>query len=103
MTCGRTPCGTLTAHMGIRAFARRFREAQRLGLYCRVIATGPVRVGDAVRYEPTTAPLMSILEFEELFYATDPPREQLERALAAPICERGRRDHERQLAALRSP
>jgi MOSC domain-containing protein YiiM len=103
VTCGRTPCGTLTAHMGIKAFARRFREAQRLGLYCRVIETGAVRAGDAVRYEPTTTPLISILEFEEMFYAADPPREQLERALAAPICERGRRDHERQLAALRSP
>ena len=33
----------------------------------------------------------------------DLTREQLERALAAPICERGRRDHEDQLAALRSP
>ena len=56
-----------------------------------------------MRYEPATTRLMSILEFEELFYAADPPREQLERALAAPICERGRREHERQLAALRSP
>ena len=103
VTCGRTPCGTLTAHMGIKGFARRFREAARLGIYCRVIETGPVQAGDAVRYEPAATRLMSILEFEEMLYAADPPREQLERALAAPICERGRREHERQLAALRSP
>ena len=104
VTCGRTPCGTLTAHMGIRAFPRRFRAAGRLGLYCRVIAGGDVRRGDAVRYEPTADPLMSILEFEEMFVTGDPSRDQLERALAAPICERGRRDHEAQLAAmLRSP
>ena len=39
-----------------------------------------------------------------MFYANGLTREQLERALAAPICERGRRDHELQLAALlRSP
>ena len=67
VTCGRTPCGTLTAHMGIRAFSRRFRESGRLGLYCRVIAGGTVRRGDAVRYEPTASPLMPILEFEEMF------------------------------------
>ena len=38
-----------------------------------------------------------------MYYAETLTREQLERALAAPICERGRRDHEDQLAALRSP
>ena len=43
VTCGRIPCGTLTARMGIRAFTQRFREAGRPGLYCRVIETGAVR------------------------------------------------------------
>ena len=38
-----------------------------------------------------------------MFYAQAPTPEQLERALAAPIYVRGRREHERQLAALRSP
>ena len=38
-----------------------------------------------------------------MFYARGVTREQLERALAAPIDERGRRDIERQLAAMRSP
>jgi MOSC domain-containing protein YiiM len=103
VTCGRIPCGTLTAHMGIRAFTRRFRAAARPGLYCRVIETGSVRTGDAVRYERATVPTLGIVEFAEMFWADDLTREQHERALAAPICERGRRDHEAQLAALRSP
>lgn len=103
VTCGRTPCGTLTARMGIRAFTLRFRKAARPGLYCRVIETGGVQAGDAVRYEPVAQSTLGIFELGEMFYARDPTREQLERALAAPIDERGRRDIERQLAALDSP
>lgn len=100
VTCGRIPCGTLTVRMGIRAFATRFRRAGRPGLYCRVIAGGPVSSGDAVEYRPVAAPALGILEFAEMFYARELTREQLERALAAPICERGRRMHQDQLAEL---
>jgi MOSC domain-containing protein YiiM len=104
VTCGRIPCGTLTARMGIRGFAQRFRRAARPGLYCRVVKTGSVARGDPVVYLPTATTTLGIVEFGELFYAREPTREQLERALAAPICERGRREHEAQLEALlRSP
>jgi MOSC domain-containing protein YiiM len=100
VTCGRIPCGTLTARMGIRAFTTRFRKAGRPGLYCRVIQTGNVIKGDPVRYEPTTAVPLGIVEFGEMFWARELSREQIERALTAPICERGRRMHEGQLAEL---
>jgi MOSC domain-containing protein YiiM len=100
VTCGRIPCGTLTARMGIKGFTREFREAGRPGLYCRVIATGPVAAGDEVRYATAEGPTIGVVEFSEMFYAKSPPREQLERALAAPICLRGRRHSEAQLAAL---
>jgi len=100
VTCGRIPCGTLTARMGIRAFATRFRKAGRPGLYCRVIRSGNIAPGDPVSYEPAPVPSLGIVEFAEMFYAHELSREQLERALAAPICERGRRMHEDQLAAL---
>jgi len=105
VTSGRIPCGTLTARIGIRAFATRFRHAHRPGLYCRVIATGAARAGDRVRYERATLPTVGVVEFAEMYWAK--PGEltvaQIERALAAPICERGRRETEDQLAALRSP
>jgi MOSC domain-containing protein YiiM len=103
VTCGRIACNTLRARMGIRGFTRRFHEAGRPGLYCRVLATGPVQAGDAVRYERTSGPSIGVLEFMDLFYDKTPTAAQLEHALAAPICVRGRRAHERQLAALRSP
>jgi MOSC domain-containing protein YiiM len=104
VTSGRIPCGTLTARMGIRAFTQRFRQAARPGVYCRVIETGAVRAGDAVRYEQAAESTLGVVEYGEMFYARDLTREQIERALAAPICERGRRDQELRLAALlRSP
>jgi MOSC domain-containing protein YiiM len=103
VTCGRIPCSTLTARMGIRAFTQHFRKAGRPGLYCRVIETGAVRMGDAVRYEPATGSTLGIVEFAEMFYARELTREQIERALSAPIDERGRRDQLAALAALRSP
>jgi MOSC domain-containing protein YiiM len=103
VTCGRIPCGTLTTRMGIRAFTQRFRKAARPGFYCRVIETGAVQAGDAVRYEPSTPSTLGIVELGEMFYAAEVTREQLERALAAPIDERGRRAYQDQLAALRSP
>jgi MOSC domain-containing protein YiiM len=103
VTCGRIPCGTLTARMGIRAFSRHFRKAARPGLYCRVIEAGSVQAGDLVRYEASVESTLGVVELAEMFYARDPTREALERLLAAPIDERGRRDIERQLAALDSP
>jgi MOSC domain-containing protein YiiM len=103
VTCGRIPCGTLTARMGIRAFSRRFRAAARPGLYCRVLQTGSVRTGDPVRYAPAVGSTLGVVELGEMFYAGDLTPEQIELALAAPIDERGRRGFEDQLAALRSP
>jgi MOSC domain-containing protein YiiM len=102
-SCGRIPCSTLTARIGIRAFSRRFREAARPGLYCRVIEAGSVRTGDPVRYVAATGSTIGIVELGEMFYARDLTPEQLELALATPIDERGRRGMQLQLAALRSP
>ena len=69
VTCGRIPCGTLTARMGIKGFTRDFREAGRPGLYCRVIEPGPVEAGDDVRYVTASGPTLGIVEFSEMFYA----------------------------------
>ena len=55
--------------------------------------------------ERTTIPTVGVVEFNEMYWAkpAELTVEQVERALAAPICERGRRETEDQLAALRSP
>lgn len=42
----RTPCATFAAHMGERAWARRFTERGRCGVYLRVAVPGAVAPGD---------------------------------------------------------
>ncbi len=47
ITAPRIPCSTLAARMDDPTFVKRFRAAERPGLYCRVIQTGVVQAGDA--------------------------------------------------------
>ncbi len=51
VTSPRIPCVTLARRMGDPAFLKRFRAAERPGVYCRVIQGGTIQQGDAVRYE----------------------------------------------------
>lgn len=44
----RTPCATFAAHMQEPAWARRFTERGRCGVYLRVAVPGPVAPGDDV-------------------------------------------------------
>jgi MOSC domain-containing protein YiiM len=99
-TAPRIPCATLAARMGDPAFARRFREAERPGLYCRVIETGTVRAGEPVRLEPYREQTITILEMFRLYYDMTASEAAIRRELAAPIAIRARRDDEARLAAL---
>jgi MOSC domain-containing protein YiiM len=97
VTAPRIPCETLARRMGDPGFIRRFREARRPGVYLRVLEQGVVTPGDPVTYEPAPAGALSILELQDLFYARDAPAPELERALAAPIDVRSRRQLVRRL------
>ena len=48
VTSPRVPCVTLAARMEDPAFVKRFRQAERPGVYCRVVQPGQVQVGDEV-------------------------------------------------------
>jgi MOSC domain-containing protein YiiM len=97
VTAPRIPCETLARRMGDPGFIRRFREARRPGIYLRVLKKGIVTVGDPVTYEPAPAVALSVLELQDLYYARNVPVAELERALAAPIAVRARRDLVRRL------
>jgi MOSC domain-containing protein YiiM len=87
----RIPCVTLAARMGDKHFIQRFREAQRPGLYCRVIAEGSVQVGETiavVRYPHET---VTALEMFNNFYLAQPDLDYLRRYLQAPTPIRGRK------------
>ena len=93
----RIPCGTLAARMGDPKFVKRYRQAVRPGLYCRVIQPGLVRVGEAVRVEPYQAGTLSVAEMFTDFYERDKSEATLRRHLNAPIAIRDRAAVENEL------
>lgn len=98
VTAPRIPCVTLAVRMGDPAFLKRFRWAERPGLYCRVIRAGGVRVGDRVEREPYRGKQVPAMEVFRTFFEQDPGEAVLRRHLAAPIGVRAREMNERQLA-----
>jgi MOSC domain-containing protein YiiM len=102
VTGARIPCVTLAARMGDPQFVKRFRYAERPGLYCRVIETGYLKAGDKVSLEPYTDFTVSVMEGFRLFYRGHPTEEEIQRMLAAPIDVRSRAWYTEQLEKLMS-
>lgn len=100
ITAPRIPCVTLATRMGDPAFAKRFREAERPGVYCRVLQEGYLQVGDAVTLEPYTGEPLSALEMFRDFYKARLDEATLRRYLAAPIAVRDRVEKEAALVKL---
>ena len=100
ITSPRIPCVTLAARMGDPAFAKRFRQAGRPGVYCRVIREGDVRAGEPVRLEPYSGATLSIAESFRDAYVREWDEAMIRRHLAAPIAIRDRVEQEERLARL---
>lgn len=100
ITSPRIPCVTLAARMGDPAFAKRFRQAGRPGVYCRVIREGDVRAGEPVRLEPYRGATLSIAESFRDAYVREWDEAMIRRHLAAPIAIRDRVEQEERLARL---
>lgn len=100
VTAPRIPCGTFAARMGDSGFAKKFRQAERPGLYCRVIQLGQVEAGQKVTVERHKGETVSILESYRDHYDPDESETGLRRFLAAPIDIRTRKDLEAKLNAL---
>ena len=103
VTAARIPCGTFAARMNDPQWVKRFRQAERPGLYCRVLQEGFVRAVQSVRVEPYAGETISILEMFREYYNRNKSEEMLRRHLAAPIAIRARRDLEKELQTLLSP
>ncbi len=97
VTAPRIPCGTFATRMNDPQWVKKFRQAERPGLYCRVLKEGSVQIGDPVSVERYTGETLSILEMFRDYYDTDKSEETLRRHLHAPIAIRARRDLEREL------
>lgn len=100
VTAPRIPCGTFAARMDDPQWIKRFRYAERPGLYCRVIQEGIVRAGDSVTVERYTGETISIVQMFRDYYDKNKSEGTLHRHLNAPIAVRARRDLEKELQKL---
>ena len=102
ITAPRIPCVTLATRMNDPAFLVKFRAAERPGLYCRVIQSGKVRVGEKATREQYVGSTITAIEMFRDFYEPDLNEANLRKHLAAPICIRGRLEKEAQLRQITS-
>ena len=96
----RIPCGTFAARMEDPQWVKRFRYAERPGLYCRVLKEGFVQAGNTVSVERFTGETVSILDMFRDYYYKNKSEETLLRYLNAPIAIRDRNSFEEQLQRL---
>jgi MOSC domain-containing protein YiiM len=90
VTAPRIPCAKFAARIGDPQFVKKFRDAERPGLYCRVLQPGTIQTGDTVTFEPYTGETVSIVEMYRNHYTPDNSSTTLRRFLAAPIDIRSR-------------
>jgi MOSC domain-containing protein YiiM len=98
-TAPRIPCDTLATRMGDRSFGLQFRDAERPGIYFRVLNEGQIQVGDPVTLVESADHDVTILDLFRFKYRRDHDPATLKRYLDAPIAERMRADIESMLAA----
>ncbi len=97
VTAPRIPCKTFAARMEDPQFVKKFRAAERPGLYCRVLKEGKVQAGDSVRIEKYEEESVTILDCYRDHYAPDLQASAIQRFLNAPIAIRMQEEKEEQL------
>ncbi|MCP4143632.1 MAG: MOSC domain-containing protein [Chloroflexi bacterium] len=97
VTAPRFPCKTFSARMEDSQFIKKFRAAERPGLYCRVLKEGAVQAGTAVRIEEYEEKSVTIVDLYRDYYAPDLQESAIRRFLDAPIAIRMREGKEKQL------
>ncbi|CAN5754055.1 MOSC domain-containing protein [soil metagenome] len=96
LTAPRIPCATLAARMGEPGFVKRFKQAERPGVYARVLTQGMLRQGDEVVYTRGDSDV-TVMELFHDYYDTTRTPAGLERLLSAPVAVRSRQDLEARL------
>lgn len=100
VTAPRIPCGTFAARMEDPQWVKKFRHAERPGLYCRVLKEGIVKTGDPVTVEKYTGETISVLQVYRDYYEKDKSEATLHRHLNAPIAIRLRESLKKELEKL---
>ncbi len=97
ITSPRIPCVTIAARMEDPQFVKKFRYAEKPGVYCRVIETGHVAAHDPVELLPFEGPAVTVLELFRAFYKKRLTEDELRRFLAVPIHYKERAQYEEML------
>jgi len=97
VTAPRIPCGTFAARMEDPYWVKKFRQAERPGLYCRVLKEGIVKTGEAVSLEKYTGETISIVDVFRDYYDRNKSAPTIHRHLNAPIAIRLRKSLEKEL------
>lgn len=100
VTSPRIPCGTFATRMDDPQWVKKFRRAERPGLYCRVLKDGTVKAGDPVSVEKYAGKTLSILQMYRDYYDKNKTETLIRRHLEAPIDIRSRRAFEMELQKL---
>ena len=100
VTAPRIPCSTFAARMEDPQWVKKFRHAERPGMYCRVIREGFVKTGDPVTIEKYSGETISVLQMFRDYYDKNKSEETIRHHLNAPIAIRARRDMEEDLQKL---
>ena len=99
-TAPRIPCDTFATRMQEPGFGLRFRDAERPGIYFRVLNEGEIVAGDPVTLVESADHEVTILDLFRYKYRLRHDPAELRRLLDAPIAERMRAEIEDQLARL---
>ena len=99
-TAPRIPCSSFAIRMHDSEFGMAFREAERPGIYFRVLNSGEVSVGNSVTHIVNDSSDVSILELFRFYYALKHDRDTLLRFLEAPLAIRFRKKVEARLESL---
>lgn len=97
----RIPCGDFAARMDDLQWVKKFRAAERPGMYCRVLREGFVQAGDGVSVEKYAGETLSIWQMYRDYYASEKDEALIRRHLNAPIAIRSRLKMEEAWAKLK--
>ena len=95
-TAPRIPCATFAAVMEDKTWVKRFYEANRPGVYARVVNEGTIEAGDTVTHVPFTGEQVPVIDLTQDYQ--NPAPERMRRLLKAPIHTDMRAHYERALA-----
>lgn len=100
VTAPRIPCSTLATRMSDPQFVKRFRYAERPGLYCRVMREGFVQTSGIVAVESYHGETISVLQMYRDYYDKNKSEKTIRKHLNAPIAIRARVDLGKELQSI---